>query len=64
MESAQRALLRVLLDRILSLGLISQRTYSKAEDLLSSATDLPELFRPPLCPAEEADAHGRAQNPQ
>lgn len=57
MESAQRELAGVLLDHIRSLGLISDLTYSKAVDLVHSTTDLPEFFRRPVCPAEEA---GRA----
>lgn len=44
MESAQRELMSVLLGRVLSLGLISKATYSKAEDLLYSGMNLPEFF--------------------
>lgn len=47
MDSAQRELVGVLLDRIRSLGLISDSTYSGAMDLVYSMTDFPELFQ--LC---------------
>lgn len=64
MESAQRELLSVLLDRVRSLGLISKATYSKAEDLVYSVMDLPELFRYPVCLTKEASRHECAENPQ
>lgn len=60
MESAQRELLSVLLENIFSRGLISRSTYLKAEDMVYSAADLPELFRCPACAAEEADDDERA----
>lgn len=57
MESAQRELIRVLLRHVLSLGLISKTTYSKAEDLVHSVMDLPELFKYPVCLTKEADRY-------
>ena len=57
MESAQRELVSVLLEQIFSLGLISQTTYSKAEDLVHSEIDLPEFFRYPVGLTKEAQAH-------
>ena len=45
MESTQREVVSVLLEHVFSLGLISQFTYSKAEDLVYSVMDFPELFR-------------------
>ncbi len=63
MESAQRELLSVLLDRVRSLGLISKATYSKAEDLVYSVMDLPELLQYPVC-LKEAGRHECAENPQ
>ena len=44
MESAQRELVSVLLERVFSLGLISKTTYLKGKDLVHSVIDLPELF--------------------
>ena len=64
MESAQRELLSVLLDRVRSLGLISKSTYSQAEDLMHSVMNLPELFRYPVCLTKEAGRHECAENPQ
>lgn len=64
MESAQRELMSVLLGRILSLGLISKTTYSKAEDLVHSVIDLPELFGYPVCLTKEAGRHECAQDTQ
>lgn len=57
MESAQRELVSVLLELVFSLGLISEATYSKAEDLVHSGMDFPEFFRYPVCLAEEVPAH-------
>ena len=56
MESTQREVVSVLLEHVLSLGLISQFTYSKAEDLVHSVMDFPELFRYPVCLTKEASA--------
>lgn len=64
MESAQRELMSVLLRRVFSLGLISETTYSKAEDLVHSAAGLPELFGHPACLTKEADRHGCTQDTQ
>ncbi len=57
MDGAQRELVSVLLDRISSLGLISNSTYSGAVDLVHSAIDLPDFFQYPVCLTEEADRH-------
>ena len=57
MESAQREMMSVLLGRIFSLGLISETTYSRAEDLVHSVMDMPELFGYPVCPTKEADRY-------
>ena len=64
MESAQRELVRVLLDRIRTLGLISDFTYSRAMDLVHSVIDFPELFQYPVCLTKEADIRERAQDTQ
>lgn len=64
MESTQRALVGVLLQHVFSLGLISQFTYSKAEDLVYSVRDFPELFRYPVCLTGEEGQHGCAQDPE
>lgn len=64
MESAQRELIRVLLDHIRSLGLISDFTYSRAVDLVHSAIDFPELFQYPVCLAKEASGHECTQDTQ
>ncbi len=53
MENAQRELMSVLLGRVLSLGLISKTTYSKAEDLVHSMIDVPEFFTYPVCLTKE-----------
>ena len=62
MESAQRELLSVLLRNIFSRGLISKTTYLKAEDLVHSAIDFPELFQYPVCLTKEAGRYERAQD--
>lgn len=43
--------------------LISQFTYSKAEDLVYSVMDFPELFRYPVCLTEEGCQHECTQDP-
>ena len=60
MESAQKELLSVLLGDVFSRGLISKATYLKAEDLVHSAMDFPELFRYPVCLKKEVDNCERA----
>ena len=62
MESAQRELVKVLLDHIRALGLISDFTYSKAMDLVHSVIDFPELFQVPVCLTKEAEIHECAQD--
>ncbi len=64
MESAQRELVKVLLEHILSLGLISKTTSSKAVDLVHSVIDFPELFQYPVCLTEEVLAHECTQDTQ
>lgn len=64
MESAQRELISVLLERLFDLGLISKTTCLKAEDLVHSVIDLPELFRYPVCLTEEVCTLECAQNTQ
>lgn len=57
MDSPQRNLVSVLLGHILSAGLISKTTYSRALDLVYSSIDFPDFFRYPVCLTEEADEH-------
>ncbi len=57
MDSAQRELISVLLERILSIGLISKSTYSSALDLVHSSIDFPDFFRYPVCLTEEANEY-------
>lgn len=64
MECAQRELVSVLLEHVHSLGLISDRTYSGAMDLVHSAMDFPAFFRYPACLTEEAAGHECAQDTQ
>ena len=64
MESTQRELIRVLLDRIRLRGLISDFTYSKAMDLVCSAKDFPAFFQVPVCLTKEVGGHERAQDTQ
>lgn len=62
MESAQRELMSVLLGEVFSRGLISKTTYLKAEDLVYSAIDFPELFQHPVCLTKEVSVYERAQD--
>ena len=62
MESAQRELMSVLLGDIFSRGLISKTTYLKAEDLVHSVIDFPELFQYPVCLTKEASGYECAQD--
>lgn len=64
MESAQKELVKVLLDHIRALGLISDFTYSRAVDLVHSVIDFPEFFRYPVCLTKEANGHECAQDTQ
>lgn len=64
MDSAQRELISVLLRHVFSLGLISKTTYSKAEDLVHSVMDLPELFKYPVCLTKEASGYECTQDTQ
>ena len=45
MECVQRDLIRVLLDHVCSLGLISRATYLGAVDLVYAGMELPALLR-------------------
>ena len=64
MESAQRELVSVLLERVFSLGLISKTTYLKGKDLVHSVIDLPELFQYPVCLTKEVSVLECAQDTQ
>lgn len=64
MESAQRELVSVLLERLFSLGLISKNTCLKAEDLVHSVIDLPELFQYSVCLTKEVCTLECAQDTQ
>ena len=64
MESAQRAVISVLLKCLFSHGLISQFTYSRAEDLVHSVIEIPELLRYPVCLTKEAGTHESSQDSQ
>ncbi len=54
----------VLIGHLFSHELISKATYSKAEDLVYSVMDLPELLQYPVCLTKEAGRHECAENPQ
>lgn len=45
MESAQRELVRVLLEAVYDRGLLSKTTYLNAVDLVHSGMEIPPLFR-------------------
>ena len=62
--SVHRDLLSVLLKYLRRTGLLSQFTYSQAEELVYSATGLSELLRYPVCAAEEANVYEYSQDPQ
>lgn len=64
LECAQKDLLSVLLKYLRRTGLLSQFTYSQAEELVYSATGLSELLRYPVCAAEEANVYEYSQDPQ
>ena len=64
MESVQRDLLSVLLGRLREMGLLSPSTYSRAEDLVRSVMDIPELLRYPVCLTKEAGVLEHSQDPQ
>ena len=55
MESAQRELMRVLLNVIYTRGLLSKTTYLNAVDLVHSTLDSPPLFRYSVCLTKEAE---------
>ena len=57
MDSTQRKLISVLLECILSYGLISKSTYSSVLDLVHSSIDFPDFFRYPVCLTEEANEY-------
>ena len=62
MKNAQQDLLSTLIQHVYSNGLISKSTYFKAEDLVHSVTDFPELFQYPVCLTKEAGNYERAQD--
>ena len=64
MENAQREVVSVLLRHVHSLGLVSKTTYSRAEDLADTVTDIPDCFRHPACRTGEASGRERAQGPK
>lgn len=64
MESAQKEVISALLACMFSRGLISQFTYSKAEDLVHSVMDFPKLLWYPVCLTKEAGTHEYSQDPQ
>lgn len=64
MENAQRELLASLIEHIYSIGLLSKPTYLKAENLVYSALDIPELFRYSVCLTKEESVYERAENTQ
>ena len=57
MESAQRELMRALLQAVYTRGLLSKTTYLNAVDLVHSVIDIPPLFRYPVCLTEEANEY-------
>lgn len=59
MESTQQTVLLTLLDALHAKGLLSNSTYSGAQNLVHSALDLPEFFWYPVCcQKEEGDHYG------
>ena len=64
MESAQKEVIGALLASVFSRGLISQFTYSKAEDLVHSVMDFPKLLWYPVRLTKEAGTHEYSQDPQ
>lgn len=59
MEHAQKELLCALLERLLSLGLISNAVYLGAVARVRSAKDLPPFFSPPERPAKGEEQRER-----
>jgi hypothetical protein len=55
-ESAHREILRVLLERLFELGLLSKSACQGAEDLVYSMIDFPDFFGDPALPRKEADS--------
>ena len=64
MESAQRELMRALLQAVYTRGLLSKTTYLNAVDLVHSVIDFPGFFRYPVCLTKEASGHECAQDTQ
>lgn len=54
MESAQRNIVSVLIDKAFSEGIISKTTYLSAKDLVYSVMDFPALLQYPVCLTKEA----------
>ena len=64
MESAQRELMRALLQAVYTRGLLSKTTYLNAVDLVHSVMDIPPFFQYPVCLTEEASGHECTQDTQ
>lgn len=64
MGSAQRELISALIEHIYSIGLLSKSTYLKAEDLVHSTLDIPELFWYPVCLTKEEGVYECTKNTQ
>lgn len=62
MESAQRALVEALLERLRTLGLISDPLYSRAVDLVEAGLELPEFFGDPAALGREEGGAGPAES--
>lgn len=61
LESAQRELLTVLLNRVFEQGLISEFTYQSVRNSLASMIDFPELLQYPVCLTKEGTTDGGTQ---
>lgn len=59
MESAQRALVEALLERLRTLGLISDSVYSRAVDLVEAGLELPKFFGDPAALGREEGGPGQ-----
>lgn len=57
MESIEKEMVRVLLERIFLLGLIPKNTYLEARNLVYSVMDIPEGLWYPVCLTKEVKEH-------
>ena len=64
MENIQREVIGILLERIYTLGLIGKPVYEKAENLLHSQKDFPQMFWLPPRGEKEGQLDECAENPQ